>query len=1115
MHINLTVVFITLAILQVSANSYAQKITLDKKNASLTEIFKEIRNQSGYDFFYDEKLVQNTKLVDIHVKNASIEKVLDQCFEGQSLAYSINSQIVVIKRKENIGISRGSSQLTIVIDISGKVTDEKGEPLPGATIRVKGANTGTTTALDGTFSIRVSDGNDVLEISYTGFVSQAIALDGKNQLNIVLQEDLAKLDEVVIIGYGTAKKSDLTGSVVRVNAETFQNQSMSQLTDMLSGTVAGFASNQGTSAAGGGSMELRGPNSLSAGSAPMLVLDGVIYNGSIRDINPNDVETIDILKDASSAAVYGSRAASGVILITTKKGKSGKPTINFTTKVGMSEAAKERRGLNGEEYVKFRQDFFRTVFPTIPYNFYTNPDKLPSDVSIDQWRNLSANPQEDNTLEWLARLRFYPTEQENYLANKTTDWYDEVMTKGSSQDYDLSIGGGTENLTYYWSIGYLDNKGIILGDKYSTVRSRMNADYKVVNWLNVGINAQFSDRDESSVPANLSFYGNSPYGQMFDNEGNLMRLPHGHTDNPLLNYYRQDRLRKINGLFANMYADVKLPFGINYRVSFQPRYETMKDLLFTSTDKRLGGLPSDISQGSREEYSHYEWMVDNLLKWNKEIGPHKIDATFLYNIEESNHWASVQKNKNFSPSEQLSYHGLQFGDGPSVSNDDYRSTGDALMARLNYTYDDRYLLTASVRRDGYSAFGTLNPRATFPALAFAWRISEEDFFKFKPISQLKLRLSWGANGNRDIGIYSALARVNSNLWYDGSTPRVGVFNSSLSNTSLRWEKTESFNVGLDVGILNNRIDVSVDYYDMTTKALLMDRSLPSPTGFDNITSNLGELGNRGLEMTVNTVNVSKQNITWKTGFTFSFNRNKIKELFGDMGEYTLLGETQYGDIPDFTNKWFPGQALDVVWDYELSGIWQVDEAAEAAKYGMRVGDFKAVDVDNDGVYNELVDKQFIGYTNPRYRLGLSNDFTLYKNLTASVFIRADLGHMDQYPNALLVGWESNDRASRNVGPVPYWTPENPINDYARLDVSTSGYGGGLRIFKPRSFVRIQDITLSYTMPSIVSNRMRLNNLRVFGAVRNLGTFTKWPNWDPESGNTPMPRSYTLGLSLSL
>lgn len=983
------------------------------------------------------------------------------------------------------------------------------------TILVKGSNIGTLSDLEGNYSISAPDEKSTLVFSFIGYTSQEIAVSNRREINIALETDVLRLEEVVVIGYGTAKKSDLTGSVMSVRAEDFRTQSMVQVSDMLTGTIAGFNADQGTTAAGGASLEIRGPKSLSAGTDPLIVLDGVIFDGSLRDINPNDIQSVDILKDASSAAVFGSKAAAGVVIITTTRGRLGKPVINFSTKLGMTESNNQRRGLGPEAYIKYRQDYFRQIFPNIDYNFYTHPGSLPGDLTIAEWRALSASPLDDDVQEWMARMRFYPEEQANYLEGETMDMYDEVFRKGIRQEYDLSISGGTNAATYYWSIGYNNNEGIRVGDQYSSIRSRLNADFTVTDWLNVGLNTQFSDRDESSVPATLSFYVNSPYGEMWDAEGNLKRYPHGHSDNPLLAYYRTDLMNKTNSLFTNMYANIKLPLGFNFKVSFQPRYQTTKYLSFTNISEKLGGIANEIPSGERRESSTLDWMVDNLLTWKKEFGVHNFDLTLLANIEENQYWSTTQTNKNFSPNQQLGYHGLQYGDSPAITNNDTRSTGDALMARLNYTLMGRYLLTASVRQDGFSAFGTENPRAVFPAFAFAWVVSDENFFNSDLINRMKIRLSWGVNGNRDIGQYSALARTASSLRYDGTNTRVGVYNSSLANSGLRWERTSSFNAGLDIALLKNRIDLTADIYDMTTTDLLMNRILPRVTGFSSITANLGELGNKGFEMTVNTINVSNPKLSWKSNFVFSLNRNKIKKLFGDIGTYTLLGEERYGELPDFSNLWFPGEALDVVWDYDIVGIWQMDEAEEAAKYNMEPGDYKAVDVNNDNKYVNLEDKQFIGYDEPRFRLGLRNDISFLKNFTASFFLRAELGHIGAYSAALNTSWESNDRWNRNNGPVPYWTREEPNYEYPRLNTNIAGFGGGLMIYKPRAYLRFQDLSLTYNLPSEFAKRIRLNNLQVFGSVRNLATISKWPGWDPESGMNPMPRIYTFGLSLSL
>ncbi len=1087
------------------------EISVEVNGLTVEKALKEIADITGMKLTYRGDIMEKKEVTLVNNK-ISVSDALDYVLQGTKLDYlfSRDGYLLIYESLDQL------RDMQAQVEVTGSVIDgETGEPLPGVNISVEGTTTGTSTNVDGEYSLEVPGPESVLVFSFIGYKTQKITVGEQRVIDVVLEQDLGRLDEVIVVGYGTQERRDLTGSVDRIEKETFQNQNITQLGDMLAGTIAGFSANQSTDPAGGSSMEVRGPTSLTAGTDPMIVLDGAVYNGSLRDINPNDIETVDILKDASSAAIYGAKAASGVVLITTSKGNIGKPTIDYSSRVGVTTPTKERRPFGPEEYIDFRADWFRTVFPGQEYHYYTSPEELPDDMSRDEWRNLSESPLEDNTREYLRRLAFFPIEQENYINGETTDWYDVVMQNGIRQQHDLSVSGGSDRATYYWSIGYTDNEGLRVGEEYSTVRSRLNIDLEVVEWLNVGVNAQFSDRDEGGVPASM-FYANSPFGQVYDDQGNLERLAHGHTNNPLLEHKLRDRDRRVNSFFSNVYADVSLPFGIEYNLSFQPRYETMRHLEFRSTDVRFGGDPDqDQSEGFRDRYSQYEWMVDNLVKWNKQVGIHDFDVTLLYTVEESNELSEFMLNRNFAPNEQLGYHGLQFGDNPEIETYDTETSGDGMMARLNYTLMDKYLLTASIRRDGYSAFGQDEPRATFPAAAIAWQISEEEFFDIDPINQLKLRLSWGVNGNRDIGPYSALAQLGSNLWYDGSSTQVGVYNSSLANPGLVWERTESFNVGLDVELLESRISLTMDAYDATTTDLLMDRRLPALTGFDNVTTNLGKLNNRGFELTLRSNNINSSDVNWSSELVFSLNRNKIKSLFGDQGEYTLLGETRSGELPDFTNQWFIDRAIDAVWDYDNVEVWQEDEAEMAAEYGLRPGDFKALDVNGDNNYRAEDDKRFIGHEQPRYRLGLRNEVSFLGNWTASMFIRADLGHIGAYPGALNPGEESNDRRNRHVGPIPYWTPQNPSNEYARLDLRTGPYGGGLMIYKPRSFVRIQDFSVAYALPSALTERLPLQNLRVFGSARNLATFTKWPHWDPESGSSPMPSTYTIGINLSL
>jgi TonB-linked SusC/RagA family outer membrane protein len=1117
----LTLVLCIAACLQVNARGYAQKITISQKNVSLAKIINEIRDQSGYLFLYNDKQLNNAKKVSINVKGASIEEVLRQSFKDQSLTYTVVEKTIVIIPKEMEEVRVLTPAIPPPpIEFHGRVVNQQGEPLQNVSLLLVGTQIGTTTGSDGRFTLTApNDKNVVVEVSIVGYQTKRVSVGKQTDINVVLEVSASGLSDVIVVGYGTQKKSDLTGAITRVDAETFKSQSMTQFTDMLTGTVAGINVNQGTSAAGGSSfLEIRGRKSLSASNAPMIVVDGAIFYGSFEDINPFDIEAIDILKDASSAAIYGSRASNGVILITTKKGKSGSPTINFSTKIGLSELnnRQDYKPLDAKGYLKFRADLLKGQSITLPNYYYSNPNELPDGVTLAQWRNASNNPQLDNTKEWLGRLRLFPTEVENYLAGKTVNWLDQVMQLAPSQTYDLSISGASDKFSYYWSGGYDDNKGIIRGDKFSAVRTKLNLDFKIKPWLKIGVNSQFAFRNEDGVPADVrGIFTPSPYGSVFDSLGNAKWYPGDYTiNNPLINYYGQKKSNGTTSLFATIYTEIALPLGINYKLSFEPNSISGHDYNFwPSTKTIIGGANHLNGYGTRAETSQFGWILDNILQWKKKLGVHTFDLTFLFSSEYNKTRYTFLSNENFSPNQNLGYGAMQLGNNPSLSNADTKTTGDAVMGRLNYSLFNKYLLTLSLRRDGYSAFGQENPRSNFPAAALAWKISDENFFKTSWLDNMKLRLSWGVNGNRDIGPYAALATVSPNYYYDGTNTLIGVYNYSLASPCLSWERTEAYNVGIDLNLLKNRISLNANYYLMKTTNLLMNRLLPAITGFNNVTANLGEVDNHGFEFTLNTVNFSKAKYSWKTNFVFSFNRNKIKHLFGDYKEVIVNGKTVKQEIPDYTNEWFPGEAIDRVWNYNVTGIWQVPEASAAKVYHLVPGDIKAQDVNGDGSYQALDDKLFTGYTQPRYRLGLRNDFSFLKNrLSISFFVRADLGQIGEFNEALHNGFSTYDRNSTLA--IPYWTPDNPINDYPRLTVNATPYGGGISIYKPRSFVRIQDFTMSYNFNQNIIQRLKLTILRIFSSIRNIYSFDKWPGWDPES-DLPMPRTYTIGANLSL
>jgi TonB-dependent starch-binding outer membrane protein SusC len=617
---------------------------------------------------------------------------------------------------------------------------------------VKGTTVGTVTDPDGNYSLSVPANAKTLLFSFIGMKPQEIEIGTQSSFNVVLMPDVIGLEEVVAIGYGTMKKSDLTGAVSSVKASQVENEKPQALQDMLRGNIAGLQVGFSTTAKGGGDMEIRGDNTLKAASNPLIVLDGVIYQGALEDINPNDIESLDVLKDASSAAVYGSRSANGVVLVTTKKGAKGKPVINVNSSVGMATMGTLEEVYGPYEFVSWRTkvmqslNYYNAATNTKLYKF-EDPNNLPEGVTKEMWLDGSAG---DETDIWLARLGMLPLEVANYKAGQSVDWTDMVFQNGLRQDYNISLSGRSEAVTYYMSLGYNNNEGIIVGDGFSTIRGRVNLDAKVTDWLTVGMNTQFSDRDESKMnranadgsnpdPTIQAAWGtrinNSPWGSIYNDDGvTLRRSP---VDDPgrgaihsLYEMTFQERRRYYNTLNANLYATIKLPYNISYQINFAPRYQWYEFMNHQSVQNedwaRFGG------QSKRLQQKIYSWQVDNLIKWNQTFnGIHKFDVTLLANAEKFQSWENYMSAQNFQPTDALGFHRMQAGTGTTfqiTSNDEY-DTGNALMGRVFYSLKDKYMLTVTMRRDGYSAFGQQYPYGYFPSAALGWVFTDEGFAK--------------------------------------------------------------------------------------------------------------------------------------------------------------------------------------------------------------------------------------------------------------------------------------------------------------------------------------------------------------------------------------------------
>lgn len=1048
--------------------------------------------------------------------------------------------------------------------IMGSVLDDKQEPVIGATVTVKGTVIGTMTDANGKFKLNVPE-KGMLVISYIGYANQEIEITGGSEYKITLQENTLNLDEVVVVGYGTMRKKDLTGSITQIRPDNIANENPKTVQDILRGTP-GLQVGYDASAKGGGTMEIRGQRSVytdGGHNSPLLILDGMIFYGELSEINPDDIAQIDVLKDASAAAVYGAKAASGVVIITTKKGKQGKPVINVSSNIGLTQKSAYRERFSPEEYLQHRQDWYTKntygvnpetgdyeAYQTGVYanqsGYFMRPDQLPADVSIDDWRGYTTNVDGESDLSiWAKRLGFQGNALENLLAGKTVDWSKHTYRTGLNQDYNASISGAGEKVNYYMSMGYLKNQGAEISDEYQAIRSNIKVEAKVNRWLEVGANVNFQDRSDGNIDIDVDqSLRNSPYADYADDMGNPVQYPlssefsqRGYNYDFQKQYLELEKGYTVLNSILN--AKVSLPFNITYSFNTSPRYQFFYDRYFMSAD--LPGSDPASRGANREQAKRFDWSLNNTINWDYTFNrKHHVILTLVQEAEERQYWQDRIEARNILPSDALGFHNTTNGskESSSYSSTDSHQTADALLARLFYSYDTRYMLTTSIRRDGYSAFGSSNPYATFPSVALAWSFANEKFFKRKNImSTGKLRISYGENGNRSLSDpYVALANL-----YEGSGKMQGYINSSgelelyrylmanrMANPTLQWEKTASWNFGLDFGFLNDRISGSLEYYDMRTHDMIMNQRLPEFTGFSSITTNLGQVDNRGVEISISSLNIDNNILKWTTTLGFSYNKNEIKHLYYEY-ENVLDSEgnvTGTKEMDDLTNGWFIGRPISAIWNYRVTGIWQKDEVEEAKKYGQVPGDPKVANnytaddiVNADGsvtpVYNDN-DKEILGQTAPPFHWSLRNEFILWKDLSISFNIYSYMGHKSLSTN-YLNNDDDGGRMSYALANLPakkYWTVDNPTNEYGRIEAQGPTGASSPGKLYDRSFIRLENISVGYALPKKWTSTFDIQRVKVYGSARNVAVWAKdWEYGDPETGGLAT-RVYTLGFNLT-
>lgn len=993
------------------------------------------------------------------------------------------------------------------LTIKGTISDKTG-PIIGANVIIKGTTNGVITDIDGNFTLENVKKGDILQVSFIGYSTKEIKISNNNNLHIQLDEDTQSLEEVVVVGYGSQRKSDLTGGVTAVGEDKLGLVSTNNLMDKLAGQIPGLNISTGNAQPGEDqTLRIRGNNSLTASNDPLIVMDGIPYSGSLGDIDPDIIESMSVLKDASSAAIYGSRGSNGVILIQTKKGRQGKATVTYKGQVGMAETERCLDMMSGDEYLQYLYDY-NHLKNGIPYDQLTPESVLGAD------------------------------ELANYKAGRTIDWQDKMFRQALVTNHQISLTGGTESTTYMASISRLRQDGVVRNTGMKRTNISLNINQNLGKWLKIGMSMQAIQKEYGGeLPYLEAGLKMSPFGTYSDEEGNLEYYPMSRNTlfyNPMSDCDAIEDKTNRN-VFISTFADITLPVkGLSFRTNFGYNYRNNFVGTYYGRNTLTGSKVDGAASIENTHYWDYTW--ENILKYENTFGKHKIDATGLFSIQETSKQYSKQSAESFV-NDEGGYHNMAGGEkNKSLSSSLTETALLSYMIRLNYAYAGKYLLTLTGRSDGYSAFGANNKYAFFPSAATAWNISSEEFMENTRnwLDMMKLRVSYGANGNQGINAYQTLDRLSLTqyIWGDGGNTVNGVYlpTNGVGNPNLKWETTYTFNTGIDFGLFNGRLSGNIDFYIANTKDLLMNRTVPYMNGYRSILDNIGQTRNVGVEFALNSINIETKDFLWKTNVNFSLNRDKIIKL-------------QENGKDDITNKWFIGEPTNVYYDYNVIGTWQTDDPRWkclvekdnagniiSEKWGYYTDDWKEIqkgaepgsakleDVDGDGVIT-ADDKKIIGSKLPSFLMSMTNNFT-YKDFYMSFVLNGVFGQWRQMHDQNFDRWmpEFNYLSGMN-----YWTESNPTNE-----MTSPSYVPYEKhsFYKKMNYVQLKNITIGYNIPKTFTQKLGITSARVDVSVNNVCTFSNIKNAlnydnakanDDEKGvvvGYPTARSYMLGLNVT-
>ncbi len=989
-----------------------------------------------------------------------------------------------------------------VITISGKVTDEKGETLPGVGIKVKNADVSTTTNVNGEFKINVPDEQSVLVFTFIGFKTQEITVGNKTTINVRLEPVASALDEVVVIGYGTVKKADLTGSVSEVNMKDIQKAPVSTFEQALAGRVAGVQVSSGDGQPGSDlNIVIRGGNSLTQQNSPLFVVDGFPIEGSVGSIlSPNDIESLTILKDASATAIYGARGANGVVIIETKKGKEGKPSFQYEGSVGFNSVTKQLDLLNPFEFVRYQLEINRELAESV---YLTTPGR-----TLDDYKNIEA-----------------------------IDWQDKMFQTGLVQIHNASLTGGNKDTKYVITGSVFDQDGVVINSGYSRYQGRVLLDQNINKKLkaqvnvNIGTETNFglspsSSRSSSSQPYSTALmyqiWGSRPVSVGIDLENELIDPDANDARfNPFISAQNEVRQRITNTLLVNGKIDYNISDRFNLTIRGGVNNSDVKSQEFYNAQTSRGYPFPDNAlgvNGSIFNSSINSWLNENLLTYNKKIdNNNKFNIIAGFTLQKVTNKRDGYLSKNI-PNPDLGLEGIDEGEIASLASSTSDATLASYLARFNYNHKSKYLLTLTFRADGSSKFNKQNRWGYFPSAAFAWNMMQEPFMsKFKFITNSKFRVSYGITGNNRVGDFSYLSSLsfpfNNYYSFNNQTPQQGAIFSNFGNSDLKWESTAQLDLGYELSVLKNRINFTADVYRKTTSDLLLNANVPFSTGYSRIFKNIGKVQNQGLELTLNTVNIKSKNFEWVSDFNIAFNDNKILALADNQDVIiSTVGFPASFSLAELYIAKIGGPAA-VFYGYKWLGNYQVEDFIQQAngsyllkpevptngnsRSTIQPGDIKYEDINGDGIVNER-DRIVLGRALPIHIGGFNNNFT-YKNLSLNVFFQWSYGNSVYNANRDMFEGNIFTRSNLNqyASYANRYTIENRNNELYRFGGQGPTGRFSSRVLEDGSFLRLKTISLAYNIPQKITSKLKLKSINCFATAQNIYTWTNYSGMDPE------------------